>query len=1225
MVGLPVIMFRIKHYQKNQYPMKPLFTLSKLMLALTVVLLVSLSANAQKIPFQGKLLENGEPVDGQKTLVFSIADPAWTETHTDVQITDGLYSVVLGSITNLPAGLFNGVESLSLNVSVDGTALTPVEVYAPIANTRIYSDINEGDDPLAFIIDQTISSDNTGISNGARIFVQGQGSGSGDPTGLRADAEAFNTLYNTGVWGRALGNGNNTPGSENYGVYGEGRNNQTNNYGTSGIAVGGLKSVGVYGTANGASEENWAGYFEGDTRVTGDLTVDGVLNATINMSGNNEFSTTYDPNDANAKPALMGYADGTPLGYNDGGTPNDPSDDLNVQAVAIRGTAESNGYNIGVEGIANHAAGNGEFQVGVYGRAGGDGEGIKYGLRGDLSGSNSGFTVAVRGLNGADGVENGVSYGAWFDSRGEGAAGMSNYGVRGTANKNAGKNIGVYGSAFNGDSNYAGVFDGDVQINANQMGLGKKDWEPNPERPYFALRSTSEETDTNNADCDDPNTPETEFCTFFPDMIWMEVTDDGQGNEMGAINLNSTDGKSFRIDANGIGNPNLNGSSISDEGILNGQYFGGLNVGNDPNGNDPSGASGAFEIRGTNTLNARLMGQFWENADRPVLDLYGSHTDGGTWYWPNAVLDVQGDATNDWGSLRLYKSAEGENNHQEMITLEAEGGSGYFAGDLTVDGNINGNINLSSEAYALSEKDWENGTQGYLNLHGDDDPNTTQDSRRVALEVNGEGLANTTGSLNLFGPIYDDPNCTDCPRSFVSMNVQRDAGGNDPNGWNGYLELNGTTSPNVFIGARSYDSHDIPQIQLYGSKPDGNGWFYEQANFSTNLEGTQEWGSLVLRGNDGDHNIKLGAKSWEDGSIGARRPYLNMQGSINDDNLVWMEVYDTGDGNEAGSINFTSTDGAGFGMNAYGLTGTAQNIESNNFTIYGNQEVPDGGGGSYLPALAAMGFNEGVTNGNAGWLALRNSDNGNEEVVTIYMDGDNGSASFGSVTVGDYMNLNSNLEGGGANTNNGGNISLGGQSETTGIRMYGEFIDGSSTSVSHLALDGAGGEYVYLWGHGSVDASVSVSAPDFYAANAVYANNVQLTSDVRYKSNIQDLSGSLSNVMKMRGVSYNWLDPKKSQRKQIGVIAQEVEEVYPEFVHTNEEGMKSVNYSQMVAVLIEAIKELNTKITTLETENASLKASLAEVDGLKSQMKNLETLVAKLVQNDAVTTTTQQQ
>ena len=52
----------------------------------------------------------------------------------------------------------------------------------------------------------------------------------------------------------------------------------------------------------------------------------------------------------------------------------------------------------------------------------------------------------------------------------------------------------------------------------------------------------------------------------------------------------------------------------------------------------------------------------------------------------------------------------------------------------------------------------------------------------------------------------------------------------------------------------------------------------------------------------------------------------------------------------------------------------------------------------------------------------------------------------------------------------------------------------------------------------------------------------------------------------------------------IGVIAQEVEEVYPEFVSEGEDGIKSVDYSKMVAVLIEAVKELTEEVNTLKSQ-----------------------------------------
>jgi len=68
-------------------------------------------------------------------------------------------------------------------------------------------------------------------------------------------------------------------------------------------------------------------------------------------------------------------------------------------------------------------------------------------------------------------------------------------------------------------------------------------------------------------------------------------------------------------------------------------------------------------------------------------------------------------------------------------------------------------------------------------------------------------------------------------------------------------------------------------------------------------------------------------------------------------------------------------------------------------------------------------------------------------------------------------------------------------------------------------------------------------------------------------------------------------------------------------VHTNEEGYKSVNYSQMTAVLIEAIKELNQEIQELKKENGELKASLEETQKLSNRMDKLEKL---LLENNKV-------
>ena len=89
-------------------------------------------------------------------------------------------------------------------------------------------------------------------------------------------------------------------------------------------------------------------------------------------------------------------------------------------------------------------------------------------------------------------------------------------------------------------------------------------------------------------------------------------------------------------------------------------------------------------------------------------------------------------------------------------------------------------------------------------------------------------------------------------------------------------------------------------------------------------------------------------------------------------------------------------------------------------------------------------------------------------------------------------------------------------------------------------------------------------------------------SDARYKKNISSFTGALNKVTQLRGVTYNWLDEKKGTTEQIGFIAQELEKVFPQLVRTNKDGYKSVAYSHVVPVLVEAIKEQQQQIDELK-------------------------------------------
>ena len=120
-----------------------------------------------------------------------------------------------------------------------------------------------------------------------------------------------------------------------------------------------------------------------------------------------------------------------------------------------------------------------------------------------------------------------------------------------------------------------------------------------------------------------------------------------------------------------------------------------------------------------------------------------------------------------------------------------------------------------------------------------------------------------------------------------------------------------------------------------------------------------------------------------------------------------------------------------------------------------------------------------------------------------------------------------------------------------------------------------------------VSGGLGVAGNSFFGSNLNVLGNftsasTTTSSDARLKMNIKPIDDALNKVLSLNGVTYDWIDKNKySDRGQIGLIAQDVEKILPELVLTDNEGMKSVNYSQMVSILIEAVKEQNKMIMEL--------------------------------------------
>ena len=147
-----------------------------------------------------------------------------------------------------------------------------------------------------------------------------------------------------------------------------------------------------------------------------------------------------------------------------------------------------------------------------------------------------------------------------------------------------------------------------------------------------------------------------------------------------------------------------------------------------------------------------------------------------------------------------------------------------------------------------------------------------------------------------------------------------------------------------------------------------------------------------------------------------------------------------------------------------------------------------------------------------------------------------------------------------------------------GSSMYAQFKDDSDRLSIQALISDADMLFVGNDG-GSTITALQLDMSE--AGAAIFNNNVTAFSDERLKDNIETLEDGLAKVEQLRGVTYT-----RDSKENIGVIAQEIEKILPEIVLTadDEMGTKSVDYSRITAVLIEAVKELSVRVKELENK-----------------------------------------
>jgi hypothetical protein len=123
------------------------------------------------------------------------------------------------------------------------------------------------------------------------------------------------------------------------------------------------------------------------------------------------------------------------------------------------------------------------------------------------------------------------------------------------------------------------------------------------------------------------------------------------------------------------------------------------------------------------------------------------------------------------------------------------------------------------------------------------------------------------------------------------------------------------------------------------------------------------------------------------------------------------------------------------------------------------------------------------------------------------------------------------------------------------------------------------------------------AAFEVYGSGLVKANGIVLTSDALEKEQIKDLGSQMDKIKKLKAVSYKWKDKEAKGEKTIfGLLAQDLEKVYPDMVFRGDSGELGIYYIELIPVMLEAIQE----------QQAIIEQQQKQLLGIEQRLEKLE-------------------
>ena len=153
-----------------------------------------------------------------------------------------------------------------------------------------------------------------------------------------------------------------------------------------------------------------------------------------------------------------------------------------------------------------------------------------------------------------------------------------------------------------------------------------------------------------------------------------------------------------------------------------------------------------------------------------------------------------------------------------------------------------------------------------------------------------------------------------------------------------------------------------------------------------------------------------------------------------------------------------------------------------------------------------------------------------------------------------------------------------------------------NNSLSSITANGSATSYdadntAFVIGNGTDDSNRSDAFKVMFNGDTTVGGDITISSDARLKSNIVSLGSTLSKLLLIDGKSY-----EKDGKQRIGVLAQEIQEVFPELVIEDGNEMLAVNYQGLVPVLINALKEQDKIIKSQEERLTNIENLIANLN-----------------------------